>query len=59
MGYEFDIVIKALNALNQAKKYNPVGEVQKAIEWINEYNDKMSREMIKESERQQQYMMNI
>ena len=27
MGYEFDIVVKALNALKQAKRYNPIGEV--------------------------------
>lgn len=40
MGYEFDIVIKALRALREQKKYNPVGEVQKAIDWINDYLEK-------------------
>ena len=59
MGYEFDIVVKALNALKQAKRYNPIGEVQKAIDWINDYNDKKSMEMIKQAERQQQVEQSV
>jgi hypothetical protein len=27
MGFEFDIVVKALRALREKPKYNPVGEV--------------------------------
>lgn len=37
MGYDFDIVVKSLRALREKPKYNPVGEVQRAIDWINDY----------------------
>lgn len=36
MGYDFDLICRALHALKSERKYNPVGEVQKAIDWINE-----------------------
>ena len=36
MGFDYDLVIKALIALRQNPKHNPVGEVQKAIDWINQ-----------------------
>lgn len=36
MGYDLDLVLKALRALKEQKKHNPVGEVQRAIDWINE-----------------------
>jgi hypothetical protein len=40
MGYEFGLVIKSLRALKDSKKYSPIGELQKAIDWMNSYLDK-------------------
>ena len=40
MGYNFDLVIKALRTLRLAKKYNPIGEIQKAMDWINDHLQK-------------------
>jgi hypothetical protein len=38
MGYEYNLVVKALKSLRENnKKYNPVGEVQRAVDWINDY----------------------
>ena len=37
MGYEFNLVVRALRTLRDNKKYNPVGEVQKAMDWIDNY----------------------
>ena len=34
MGYPFDRVVQVLRTLKLDKKYNPIGEVQKAIDWI-------------------------
>jgi len=47
MGYEFDMVVKCLRALRERPKYNPVGEVQKAIDWINDYLQKQEEDQIK------------
>lgn len=44
MGYEFDLITRALRALKEQKKYNPVGEVQRAIDWINDFLDKQDLE---------------
>jgi hypothetical protein len=44
MGYDFDLITRALRALKEQKKYNPVGEVQKAIDWINDFLDKQDLE---------------
>lgn len=44
MGYEFDIVVRALRALKEQKRYTPIGEVQKAIDWINEFSIKESEQ---------------
>ncbi len=51
MGYHFDLVCKALHAIressNKKKAYNPVGEVQKAIDWINDLNQKQEDDLMK------------
>ena len=44
MGYDFDLITRALRALKKQKKYNPVGEVQRAIDWINDFLDKQDLE---------------
>lgn len=44
MGYDFDMVIKALRAMREKPKYNPVGEVQRAIDWINDYGFRVEEE---------------
>jgi hypothetical protein len=44
MGYDFDLITRALRALKDQKKYNPVGEVQRAIDWINNFLDKQDLE---------------
>ena len=41
------LIIKALRALKAQKKYSPVGEVQKAIDWINDHLDKDEEDQIK------------
>eukprot|EP00347_Sterkiella_histriomuscorum_P016162 403354247 len=46
MGYEFDLIVKALRALRDRPKYNPVGEVQKAIDWINDYSYRQEEEQV-------------
>ena len=53
MGYELPSILLALRALrdssnNRKKGYNPVGEVQKAIDWLNNYVVKQEEEQIKE-----------
>ena len=42
MGYQLDDILLALRALRDSsmhakRGYNPVGEVQKAIDWLNNY----------------------
>lgn len=44
MGYEFEIILKALRALKDKPKYNPVGEVQNALDWINDYLERQEQE---------------
>ena len=53
MGYELTSILLALRALRDSsshgkKGYNPVGEVQKAIDWLNNYVLKQEEEQIKE-----------
>ena len=57
MGYELPSILLALRALrdsssNRKKGYNPVGEVQKAIDWLNNYVVKQEEEQIKELQKQ-------
>lgn len=35
MGYNFDLVVRALRTLRADPKYNSFGEIQKTINWIN------------------------
>ena len=51
MGYEFDIIIKSLRALKEQKNYTPVGEVQRAVDWINDYITKENDAQIKAIQR--------
>ena len=51
MGYDFDLICKALTALKENKKYNPVGEVQKAIDWINDFSLRTEADLIKAFEK--------
>lgn len=51
MGYDFDLVCKALRSLKDGKKYNPVGEVQKAIDWINDFSLKAEADIMKQFEK--------
>ena len=52
MGYDFDLITRSLRALKEEKKYNPVGEVQRAIDWINNFLDKQEIDRVKEFQRQ-------
>ena len=47
MGYEYQVVVKALRALRDSNKYNPIGEVEKAIDWINNYQERMEKDQLK------------
>ena len=41
MGYDFDLVVQALCALRESRHYSPIGEVQKAIEWIDRKREQL------------------
>ena len=38
MGYDFDVIVKAMRGIREKGKFNPVGEVQRVIDWINDYS---------------------
>jgi hypothetical protein len=57
MGYDLPDILLSLRALRDSsmhnkRGYNPVGEVQKAIDWLNDYVAKKELVQIKELERQ-------
>ena len=57
MGYELSDILLALRALRDSSQhakrgYNPVGEVQKAIDWLNDFLVKQEQLQLKEFERQ-------
>ena len=57
MGYELSSILLSLRALRDSsshgkKGYNPVGEVQKAIDWLNNYVQKQEEEQIKELQKE-------
>ena len=47
MGYDFDVIVKAMRGIREKGKFNPVGEVQRVIEWINDYSFQQEVEQIK------------
>lgn len=52
MGYDFDLTVQALLALREARNYNPVGEVQKAIDWIDRKRERDAIDQAKAVQRQ-------
>jgi len=54
MGYDLDLVLQALHALRDSKNYSPIGEVQKAIDWIDRKREQLAIDKAKAAQRQAQ-----
>lgn len=54
MGYDLDLIIMALRHLRTKPRYNPVGEIQNAIDWINDHGEQEQKNLIEELKKKEE-----